>query len=109
MASSVRFTTAAPLARRFRKVVVSRKGFSTMTSTPHSTAMGAKLMRPSPSIVVTIVSMITGPDARGAEPRQEMQGLPVHDRAPHRPPAALAGGPPGHHGENGRAAGTRAR
>ena len=41
MTSSVRFTTAAPFALRFRKVVVSRNGLMTIVSSPHSTPMGA--------------------------------------------------------------------
>ena len=58
--SSVRFTTAAPVAWMFRNVVVSRKGLSTITSSPHSTPMGAKLGRPSGSSVVTIDSTMKG-------------------------------------------------
>jgi hypothetical protein len=59
MASSVRLTTACRVALTFRNVLVSRNGFSTMTSSPHSTPMGAKLIEPPVSLDVTMVSRIT--------------------------------------------------
>src|SRR5262245_27114989 len=60
--SSVRFTTAVPVATTFRYVAVSRNGFSTIPSSLHSTPIGAQLIVLSapPEIVVTMVSMITG-------------------------------------------------
>src|SRR6476646_10295669 len=70
MASSVRFTTATPVALRLRKVVVSRNGFKTIVSSPHSTPMGAKLMTPSGSLLVTMVSTITARGRRREEPKR---------------------------------------
>src|SRR5437588_1169711 len=61
MASSVRFTTAAPVASRFLNVVVSRNGLMTISSSPHSTPMGAKFTAPRASTVVRMDSMITAP------------------------------------------------
>ena len=54
--SSVRFTTATPVARTFRNVVVSRNGLSTISCSSHSTPMGATLTTPAASTVVTIDS-----------------------------------------------------
>src|ERR1044071_9776807 len=61
MASSVRLTTAPCVAWRLWNVVVSRNGLITISSSPHSTPMGAKLIAPRASIVVSTDSMITGP------------------------------------------------
>src|SRR5690606_40151742 len=41
--SSIRFTTACPVATRFRKVVVSRYGLIVSRSSPQTTPIGAKL------------------------------------------------------------------
>src|SRR5215207_9966477 len=57
-ASSVRLTTAAPVATTFRYVVVSRNGLTTIASSPHSTPIGATFTAPSGATVVMIVSMI---------------------------------------------------
>src|SRR5205807_493463 len=59
--SSVRFTTAAPVASRFLNVVVSRNGLMTISSSAHSTPMGAKFTAPRASMVVRMDSMITAP------------------------------------------------
>src|SRR4051812_18114073 len=67
MTSSVRLTTATLVALRFRNVVVSRKGFSTILSSAHSTPIGAKLIEPFGSTVVTMVSTITGRDRPAGE------------------------------------------
>ena len=56
--SSVRFTTAAPVARRLRSVRVPRKGLMTIRSSPHSTPIAPQLTVPSGLIVVTTVSMM---------------------------------------------------
>src|SRR5262247_4737152 len=59
--SSVRFTTAEPVATTFLYVAVSRNGFRIIASSRHSTPIGAQLTVRSdpPETVVTIVSMIT--------------------------------------------------
>src|SRR5919106_2191775 len=56
--SSVKLTTAAFLARRFRSVRVPRKGLITIRCSPHSTPIAAQLTLPSGLIVVTTVSRI---------------------------------------------------
>ena len=56
--SSVRFTTAAPVARRLRSVRVPRNGLITIRSAPHSTPIAPQLTLPSGLIVVTTVSMM---------------------------------------------------
>src|SRR5919106_694998 len=56
--SSVRLTTAASVARRFRSVRVPRKGLMTIRCSPHSTPIAAQLTDPSGLIVVTTVSRI---------------------------------------------------
>src|SRR3712207_2598631 len=88
MTSSVRLTTALGRCSRFRNVVVSRNGFKTILSSSHSTPMGAKLILPRSSRVVTIVSTITGPARLAAEQRQAcwfpLEGQPWL----HRPPEA---------------------
>src|SRR5262249_35175678 len=58
--SSVRFTTAAPVAVTLRYVAVLRNGLSTRASSAHSTPTGAIFTAPSAASVVTIVSTITG-------------------------------------------------
>src|SRR5438046_1542569 len=83
---NLRDTTAAPVSRRFRKVVVSRNGLITMSWSPHSTPIGAKLGVPAPSSVVRIDSMITGPARRAAA------RTPVAARARGRSPRRLGPG-----------------
>ena len=56
--SSVRFTTAAPVARRLRSVRVPRKGLMTIRRSPHSTPIAPQLTVPSGLMVVTTVSMM---------------------------------------------------
>src|SRR5918997_1520338 len=56
--SSVRLTTPASVARRFRRVRVPRYGLITIRSSPHSTPIAAQFTPPSGLIVVTTVSMI---------------------------------------------------
>src|SRR3989449_1037141 len=57
--SSVRFTTAALVALRFLNVAVSRNGLMTISSSPHSTPMGAKFTRPAAPLVVRVDSEVT--------------------------------------------------
>src|SRR5439155_27109686 len=50
----------------FLKVVVAVNGLMTISGSPHSTPIGAKLAVPAGSSVVRIDSMITAPIPRGA-------------------------------------------
>src|SRR6266516_3537182 len=94
--SSVRFTTAAPVSRKLRNVVVSRNGLMTISASPHSTPIGAKFTLPAGSIVVRIDSMITGrtpPVARRTQApvraparRPPGRGAPLATRPPPPPP-----------------------
>ena len=56
--SSVRFTTAALVARRLRNVRVPPYGLMMIARSPHSTPIAAQLTLPSGLIVVTTVSRI---------------------------------------------------
>src|SRR5580765_6564577 len=86
--SSVRFTTAAPVATTFRYVAVSRNGLRTIESSLHSTPIGAQLIvrcEP-PDTVVTIVSMITAdprgsPDQLDRRRHEGSRGTPTRLRA----------------------------
>src|SRR3954463_15418754 len=109
MTSSVRLTTAARLVLRLRKVVVSRNGFSTMVSSPHSTPMGAKLMVPWVSLVVTMVSTITGPGQPAAGWWPDCCCRNGGAEGPHRPLREAAGGLQARHGGSDREYGNRAR
>src|SRR6185369_9312480 len=82
LTSSVRLTTAVPVSTTLRYVDVSRNGFRTITSSPHSTPIGAQLivLWAPPETVVTMVSMITGEspnelDGRRHERRRSPSGL----------------------------------
>src|SRR4051794_39933600 len=84
MTSSVRFTTATPVALRFRNVVVSRNGFNTIIWSPHSTPMGAKLIEPFGSTVVKMVSTISGRDRLAGEQRRAYSPVPGAGGVRHR-------------------------
>src|SRR5689334_24117983 len=88
--SSTRLTTAEPTAVTLRYVAVSRNGFSTMRSSPHSTPIGAQFTVPSAATVVTIDSTIMRSANLLDRRRHERRALVVR-RAPHRPAQVVAG------------------
>src|SRR5216117_744703 len=109
MTSSVRFTTAAPVSRRFLNVVVSRNGLMTISCSPHSTPIGAKLAVPAGSRVVRIDSMITAPIPRGAAGAARspapVRGAGGRGRRDPRPPLGERGGGRGRRERCARAVG----
>src|ERR687897_92896 len=102
MASSVRLTTAWRLAVTLRNVLVSRKGFSTRISSPHSTPMGAKLIAPPVSLVVTMVSRITEPDPPAVVRRVTCSPRYSPGATRHRHRLAVLGVRLAHHGGSGQ-------
>src|SRR5689334_25231486 len=88
--SSTRLTTAEPTAVTLRYVAVSRNGFSTMRSSPHSTPIGAQFTAPSASTVVTIDSTIMR-STDVLDGRRDERCALVVGHAPHRT-SQVAGG-----------------
>src|SRR3954469_25079668 len=109
MKSSVRLTTATLVALRFRNVVVSRKGFSTILSSAHSTPIGAKLIEPFGSTVVTMVSTITGRDRPAGELWRAYSLVPGTGAVRHQPLREGSAMWPAPRAESDRASGIHAR